>query len=123
MGAYVTGSRYFPALVSRCRVCPSGGRQPLQLIGVMRDGPTCCRMGAKMMREICAGLSMSSYINNHLAKGRGTGAIIHPTPDQKGKLQVRYGDRGRGLFAMSIIHKGSVMRDVAGSSSNNFHNL
>lgn len=80
-------------------------------------------MGAKMMREICAGLSMSSYINNHLAKGRGTGAIIHPTPDQKGKLQVRYGDRGRGLFAMSIIHKGSVMRDVAGSSSNNFHNL
>jgi hypothetical protein len=50
---------------------------------------------------------MSNYINKCLARGKGTGAIMHPTPDQKSKLQVRCGARGRGLFAMSHIEKGS----------------
>jgi hypothetical protein len=41
------------------------------------------------------------FINERLKNGKGTGAIQHPTPDNIGRLEVRRGARGRGLFAVT----------------------
>jgi hypothetical protein len=50
-----------------------------------------------------------------------TGAIVHRTADGLGKLQVRMGTRGRGLFAASAFKKGDTITTVAGSLIDN-HN-
>jgi len=48
-----------------------------------------------------------------------TGAIVHRTADGLGKLQVRMGTRGRGLFAASAFKKGDTITTVAGSLIDN----
>ena len=45
------------------------------------------------------------YKNGLLSRGNATGGIRYATPDGRGKLQVRIGERGRGLFASSTIEK------------------
>ena len=45
------------------------------------------------------------YKNGLLSRGNATGGIRYATPDGRGKLQVRIGGRGRGLFASSTIEK------------------
>jgi hypothetical protein len=45
------------------------------------------------------------YKNGLLSRGKATGGIRYATPDGRGKLQVRIGGRGRGLFASSTIEK------------------
>jgi hypothetical protein len=44
-----------------------------------------------------------------------TGAVIHRAADGVGKLQVRMGDRGRGLFAASSFKKGATITHIAGT--------
>jgi hypothetical protein len=46
---------------------------------------------------------MKTFISDVLASGGCTGGILHPTHAGMGQLQVRYGTRGRGLFAASYI--------------------
>lgn len=48
---------------------------------------------------------MKTFISDVLAGGKCTGGILHPTPDGTGQLQVRYGARGRGVFAASSIKR------------------
>ena len=43
-----------------------------------------------------------------------TGAILYRAADGVRKLQVRVGDRGRGLFAASLFKKGDTVTMVAG---------
>ena len=50
-----------------------------------------------------------------LSSAKCTGAILHRAADGVGKLQVRMGDRGRGLFAASAFKKGDTITAVAGS--------
>ena len=46
-------------------------------------------------------------LNTRLASGKCTGAILHSTPNELGRLQVRFHGRGRGLFAASSFKKGA----------------
>ena len=48
------------------------------------------------------------YKNGLLSRGKATGGIRYATPDGRGKLQVRIGRRGRGLFASSTIQKSKL---------------
>jgi hypothetical protein len=48
-----------------------------------------------------------------------TGPIVYRTADGVGKLQVRMGTRGRGLFAASAFKKGDTITTVAGSLIDN----
>jgi hypothetical protein len=48
------------------------------------------------------------------AKHWYTGAILYGAADGVRKLQVRVGDRGRGLFAASLFKKGDIVTEVAG---------
>ena len=50
-------------------------------------------------------MSSDEYKNGFLSRGKATGGIRYATPDGRGKLQVRIGGRGRGLFASSTIEK------------------
>jgi hypothetical protein len=45
---------------------------------------------------------------------RYTGAILYRAADGVRKLQVRVGDRGRGLFAASLFKKGDTITMAAG---------
>ena len=51
----------------------------------------------------------------HLSNGKCTGAVIFRASNGVGKLQVRMGDRGRGLFAASPFKTGQTITTVAGS--------
>ena len=44
-----------------------------------------------------------------------TGAIVYRAADGVGKLQIRMGDRGRGLFAASAFKKGDSITAVVPS--------
>jgi len=48
------------------------------------------------------------YKDGLLSRGKATGGIRYATPDGRGKLQVRIGRRGRGLFASSTIQKSKL---------------
>jgi len=48
------------------------------------------------------------YKDGLLSRGKATGGIRYATPDGRGKLQVRIGRRGRGLFASSTILKSKL---------------
>ena len=50
-----------------------------------------------------------------LARGKCTGALLLPAANGVGKLRVRNGDRGRGLFAASPFKKGDVISCITGS--------
>jgi hypothetical protein len=49
-----------------------------------------------------------------LAKGESTGAIMFRAADGVAKLQVRTGERGRGLFAAGSFKKGDIVTTVFG---------
>jgi hypothetical protein len=51
----------------------------------------------------------------HLSNGSCTGAVLFRAPDGVKKLQVRTGDRGRGLFAASHFKKSNTITTVSGS--------
>jgi hypothetical protein len=51
----------------------------------------------------------------HLSNGSCTGAVLFRAPDGVKKLQVRTGDRGRGLFAASPFKKSDTITTVSGS--------
>ena len=51
----------------------------------------------------------------HLSNGSCTGAVLFRAPDGVKKLQVRTGDRGRGLFAASHFKKSDTITTVSGS--------
>lgn len=50
-----------------------------------------------------------------LSRGKCTGALLLPAANGVGKLRVRKGDRGRGLFAASPFKKGDVITCISGS--------
>jgi hypothetical protein len=49
-----------------------------------------------------------------LAKGRCTGARLLQTPGGLCKLQVRWGPRGRGLYAARPLKKGEIIATIGG---------
>lgn len=51
----------------------------------------------------------SEFIKSRLESGGATGATRFKTLDGAGVLRVRVGERGRGLFAVSLIKKGETM--------------
>ena len=53
-------------------------------------------------------MSSDEYKSGLLSRGKATGGIRYATPDGRGKLQVRIGRRGRGLFASSTIQKSKL---------------
>jgi hypothetical protein len=50
-----------------------------------------------------------------LAKGEPTGAVLFRAADGVAKLQVRTGERGRGLFAAGYFKKGEIVTTIFGS--------
>jgi hypothetical protein len=49
-----------------------------------------------------------------LRAGKCTGALTFPGADGVRKLQVRWGTRGRGLFAADAFKRGDIVTTVAG---------
>jgi hypothetical protein len=50
-----------------------------------------------------------------LTKGEPTGAVLFRAADGVAKLQVRTGERGRGLFAAGFFKKGEIVTTIFGS--------
>jgi hypothetical protein len=50
-----------------------------------------------------------------LANGQPTGAVLFRAADGVAKLQVRTGERGRGLFAAGSFKKGEIVTTIFGS--------
>lgn len=50
--------------------------------------------------------SHSEFVNSRLQSGGATGATRFKTLDGAGVIRVRVGERGRGLFAVTLIRKG-----------------
>jgi hypothetical protein len=49
---------------------------------------------------------VAEFVKSRLESGGATGATRFKTLDGKGVIRVRVGERGRGLFAVSLIKKG-----------------
>lgn len=59
-------------------------------------------------------LYMADHVDEMLANDKSTGALLLQTPGGQFKLQVRRGDRGRGLFATRPVDPREVIATIAG---------
>jgi len=57
---------------------------------------------------------MADHVDEMLANGKSTGALLLQTPGGQFKLQVRRGDRGRGMFATRPVDPREVIATIAG---------
>ena len=57
---------------------------------------------------------MADHVDEMLASGESTGALLLQTPGGQFKLQVRRGDRGRGMFATRPVDPREVIATIAG---------
>jgi hypothetical protein len=55
----------------------------------------------------------SEFVKSRLQSGGATGATRFKTLDGAGDIRVRVGERGRGLFAVSLIKKGEPIDSCA----------
>jgi len=62
----------------------------------------------------CNILYMADHVDEMLANGKSTGALLLQTPGGQFKLQVRRGDRGRGMFATRPVDPREVIATIAG---------
>jgi len=58
---------------------------------------------------------MPDHVDEMLVNGKSTGAVLLQTPGGECKLQVRRGQRGRGLFAARPVDKGEVIATIYGN--------
>jgi hypothetical protein len=64
--------------------------------------------------QISANCNMPDHVDVMLANNKSTGALLLRNPGGQCKLQVRRGQRGRGLFAALPVNPGEILATIAG---------